>query len=80
LRYPEVMLPLWATIAILGIITTTGGFLVTYLMSSSRTLGRIDQAFSDTARRLTSIESWQINHSAEHVAYRNDYTERRRRR
>jgi hypothetical protein len=79
------MLPTWAVVIILGIVTGIGGFLVKYLMSSSRELGAIHQAFVDRDRRqdelsgrVGDLEHWKVNLEAELVAYRNGYRERPR--
>ena len=72
------MLPTWAVVSIVGIVTGVGGFIVKYLMSSSRTLGRLEQAFTDRDRRLSVIEHWMKDRDAELVAYRNGYRERPR--
>lgn len=79
------MLPTWASIIIVTTVIGIGGFLVKYLMSSSRELGGIRQAFVDRDRRLETVEDkvedfdqWKKDLEAELVAYRNGYKERPR--
>ena len=72
------MLPTWAAVIIVTTVIGIGGFMVKYLMSSSRTLGKLEQAFVDRDRRLETIEEWKKDLEAELVAYRNGYRERPR--
>ena len=72
-------MPLWATVAVLSVVTGIGGYLLRYLNASSRLMGKIDQAFTDHSRRLDRIEEWQADRDSELVAYRNGYRERPRR-
>jgi hypothetical protein len=69
----------WAWIMMVTMSGGVAGYLVRYLIASSRVLGKIDQAFTDHGNRLDRIESWQDARDAEAVAYRNGYRPRPRR-
>ena len=73
-------LPMWATVLVIGVITATGGYMVRYLVASSRTLGKIEGMLSANSRRINRVEDWQDAHDAEVVARANGYRERARRR
>jgi hypothetical protein len=72
-------MPLWATLIILSIVTSTGGFLLKYVISIAGSLGAIQQRFTDGDRRVAALEQFKLDHEAEHVALRNNYWERRHR-
>ena len=73
-------MPLWATLIILGIVTTTGAGLLKTQLAISRELGGIGATISSYGDRLDDLERWQFDRDAEMVAYRNGYRERPRRR
>lgn len=66
-------MPLWATVAVLGVVTGTGGFLLKYIIDIAGLLGEIKQ-------QLKGLEQFRLDHEAEHVALRNDYWQRPARR
>lgn len=72
-------MPIWATVALLGVVSAVGGYLIRYLNQSNRVLGRIEQGFTDHSRRLDRLEDWTTDRDAELVAYRNGYSQRARR-
>jgi hypothetical protein len=69
-------MPTWAASIITSAVIGVAAFLIRYLMSSSRVLGKVEQAFIDTGRRLLLVEEWQKDRDAELVAYRNGYRQR----
>ena len=64
-----------ALLAVGGLVVTIGLALLGYLMRSSRTLGRIETLLETQGDDIDKLEKWQLNHDAEHVAYRNGYWE-----
>jgi hypothetical protein len=62
-------MPLWATVTVIGIITSIGGFLLKYIVQIAGYLGAINQ-------QLKALEEFRRDHEAEHVALRNDYWQR----
>lgn len=69
-------MPLWATVTTLGVVVSVGGFLVKYLVASSRTLGKIEGLLEGNAERLGRAERHISEHEAELVAMRNGYNQR----
>jgi hypothetical protein len=68
--------PTWAASLICTVVVGVGGYIIKYLVASSRVLGGIEQSFKETGRRLGVVEDWQKDRDAELVAYRNGYRQR----
>jgi hypothetical protein len=62
-------MPLWATLVLLGVVTSVGAGLLKYAIQIASALATLTQMVSDNARRITALE-------AERAAWRNGYFER----
>lgn len=67
-----------AVVAIGGVLTALGGYILKYLIRTSGTLGRIETKLDSYGRDIEALKRWQLDHTAEHVAYRNGYWQARR--
>jgi hypothetical protein len=75
-------MPLWATLIVLGVVTSTGAGLLKTQLSIARELGTIGATLTSHDDRINDLEQserhYQLDRDAELVAYRNGYVERPR--